>query len=219
MSTNRIKQLQINNQSIFNTLIYLTELDLEANLIQSINENDFKLVINLKFLNLESNPIQTIDVNPFYSDGSLIYILKLTMLNISVANVNKLRDSFKPKMVKKFFHLKYYSPTHIENRKDIDCVKTLYFMRYKIFYNFFNEHIDIEEFLTHCTQTDSIRRKLNEISELIQPAAPMPLSLGQDDYDLYFIWFGVAIVLAGLGVFSLKIFYKIIFKKNSVSPY
>jgi hypothetical protein len=88
------------------------------------------------------------------------------MSNISIENIYSLKDSLKPQMVRKFVHINYYAPTHIENRvnlSQLDCVKTLYFMRFKILYNFFNEHIDINDFTVNCMNLSRVRNELDRI--------------------------------------------------------
>ena len=57
------------------------------------------------------------------------------MPNISNENIYSIKNSLKAKQIN--FKRRCYSVTYVENRVNIDCVKTLYFMKFKILYNFF----------------------------------------------------------------------------------
>ncbi len=138
---------QISDQFDFKYLFKLSVLDIESNLITQIKSHDFLDLKNLKILNLNLNPINFLEPQCFVAFGSMILKITLSIPNISLENIYHIKDSLKSKMVRKFVHINYFAPTHIENRVDIDCVKTIYFMRLKILYNFFNEHNDINDFL------------------------------------------------------------------------
>ena len=132
-------------------------------MIKTIRKHDFDGFNNIKILSLVSNKIDRIEPGSLDFFGSVILKLSLTMPNISNENIYSIKDSLKPRLVRKFFHINYFAPTHIENRVDVDCVKTLYFMRFKILYNFFNEHIDINDFTTNCMNLSKVRNELNFI--------------------------------------------------------
>ena len=154
---------KIDDQYKLTVLFNLTVLDLSSNLIKTIRKHDFDGFNNIKILSLVSNKIDRIEPGSLDFFGSVILKLSLTMPNISNENIYSIKDSLKPRLVRKFFHINYFAPTHIENRVDVDCVKTLYFMRFKILYNFFNEHIDINDFTTNCMNLSKVRNELNFI--------------------------------------------------------
>ena len=122
-------------------------MNLKFNLINSIKREHFNGLINLEKLNLKSNPIKTID-----SFNSNISFLSFSMENISIENIKILKELLSnPKVVKTVGNiLRYYSPIHIENRNDTNCLKVLFFIRNKILYNFLNEHIDSLNFIQNC---------------------------------------------------------------------
>ena len=85
--------------------------------------------------------LEKFDLNIKYS--------KFLILNIQNSNI--LKETVNPKVVKEVGNiLTYYSPTHIENRNDTNCLKVLFFIRNKILYNFLNEHIDSNSFIQNC---------------------------------------------------------------------
>jgi hypothetical protein len=153
----------ISDQFDFRYLFKLSVLDIESNLITRIQSHDFFDLKNLRILNPNLNPINVIEPESFFAFGSVILKITLSMPNISLKNIHNLKDSLKPQMVRKFVHINYFAPTHIENRADIDCVKTLYFMRLKILYNFFNEHNDINDFLINCMNSSQVRNELDKL--------------------------------------------------------
>ncbi len=122
-------------------------------------KDDLRDLTNLEILDIKSNIIEIIESNALDSFGSRIKRLLLSMPNISNENIYSLKNSLKPNRVPN--HFKYYSATHIENRVNIDCSKTLYFMKFKILYNFLNEHIDIDDFLKNCMNLTQLRNNLN----------------------------------------------------------
>ncbi len=157
---------KLNSKSRFTVLSNLAVLDLNSNQIESIRKYDFDGLKNMKILDFKSNPIENIQPGSLDAFGSGIFKLSISMPNISIENIYSMKDSLKPQMVRKFVHIKYFAPAHIENRvklSDLNCVKTLYFMRFKILYNFFNEHIDINDFLSNCMNLSNIRQELDRI--------------------------------------------------------
>ncbi len=51
-------------------------------------------------------------------------------------------------MAYKSWIYEYYDSIYIENRVDIDCFKLFYLIKYKVFYNFINDNVDINDVLT-----------------------------------------------------------------------
>ena len=160
LNKNKIRILQISNQSIFGTIQNLIELHLESNPLSSIKRDDLKNLTKLMVLNIKSNTTQLIEPNSFDFFPNINRLL-ISMPNISNENIYNIKDSLKARMVRKYVKWKYYSATHIENRIDINCSKTLHFMKLKILYNFLNEYIDINDFLLNCMNLSELRSSLN----------------------------------------------------------
>jgi len=163
LNANKIKDLQVNNHSIFSNLPNLVELHLQSNLIISIKSGDLNILTKLEILNIKSNGIQVIEPSSLDYFGSNIKRLLITMPNISNENIYSIKNSLKAKTVRKYLHWKYYSATYVENRNDSFkvCVKQLFLMKSKILYNFLNEHIDIQTFLSNCMNLTQLRNDLN----------------------------------------------------------
>lgn len=51
--------------------------------------------------------------------------------------------------MKDFLNIIYYNSTIIENRNNLDCKKTLSFVKENIFYNILTD-IDVNYFVTNC---------------------------------------------------------------------
>jgi Leucine-rich repeat (LRR) protein len=160
LNNNKLKTLQINNQSIFENLVNLNELHLEANQLNSIQSSYFLPLKRLEILNIKSDMTRIVEPNSFDSFPHLRRLF-ISIPNISNENIFNIKNSLKPVVIRSYVLWKYYSVAHIENRVNIDCSKTLYFMKSKILYNFFNEHIDINDFLSNCMNLSEIRNKLN----------------------------------------------------------
>ena len=111
LNNNKLKMIQINNQSIFGYLINLTELQLESNMFNSIKKDNLKNLNKLEILNIKSNFTQLIEPHSF---DSFPYIRRLliSIPNISNENIYNIKDSLKAKTVKKYFLWKHYSVTY-----------------------------------------------------------------------------------------------------------
>jgi len=98
---------------------------------------------------LINNTIDTIDPNGF--NNTNIQKILLTIPNISNEMISSLINSLKPVMLKTGgkVNIFFYDSIYIENRIDLNCEKTFWFMRNKIFYNFFYEY-DMINFLQDC---------------------------------------------------------------------
>jgi len=158
LNNNKLKTLQINNQSIFSFLFNLIELQLEKNQLSSIKRNDLKFLNKMEILNIKSNLTQLIEPYSFDSFPNIKRLL-ISIPNISNENIYSIKNSLKAKQIN--FKRRYYSVTYVENRVNIDCVKTLYFMKFKILYNFLYEHIDVNDFLSNCMNLYELRNNLN----------------------------------------------------------
>ena len=170
LSTNRIKSIQLNNQNLnfldlsFNSIkvieskqfqlnINLIELNLSSNSIESLQNNLFYGLNHLITADLSNNPIIDINLNAF--NNSFIKMLKLSIANLSETIFNSFKTSLKPKSFKNISNFEYFEATHIENRDYYNCRKTIELMKFKIFYNYFNEHIDMLEVVNSCHNISS----------------------------------------------------------------
>ena len=105
-----------------------------------------------------NNSIVKIYKNGF--NGTNLKTIKLSIDKLTIEDVCSLKESLKPVIIKSFAHISYYDPINIENRNDIDCTKTLIFLRSKIFYNFLNEHIDFNTLLHNCQNISKIKNEM-----------------------------------------------------------
>ena len=156
LNRNKLKQLTTNQNSIFYNLNKLMILELESNLLTSLNRSDFKGLINLSRLNLKSNSINFIESNAFEEIKENIYFIELSLPNITFEQKCDLKKTFQFNWTRKFAHIKYYRPVHIDNRVDNSCENIIEFFRVKILYNFFNEHIDSVSFFQNCDRLGRI---------------------------------------------------------------
>ncbi len=72
------------------------------------------------------------------------------MPNITFEQKCDLKRTFQSNWIRKFVHIRYFEPVHIDNRVDKSCENIIEFFRVKILYNFFNEHIDSVSFFENC---------------------------------------------------------------------
>ena len=118
----------------------LSELHLDNNQIEQVEDYSFEGLMHLHVLNLHNNSISMISENGF--SNSNMKKLVLTVSNLSIEDIKSLKNSLDPKKVRHYYCYNYYDSIYIENRVDLDCRKTYYLMKYKLFLNYFNEHID-----------------------------------------------------------------------------
>ena len=164
----------------FNGLVKLKRLNLKANRIHWIEFKSFKTNIKLEYLNLDDNQIIELGSMMFFGLNSLenLYLLRNAIVGIS-------RDTFSNSSIRKLYlsnsmlsfenvcrlkssiilqntgrsiaNISYYKSAYIENRDNVDCVKTLVFMKYKIFYNFLND-FDKTNFLRECANVMNVKQ-------------------------------------------------------------
>ena len=104
---------------------------------------------------MENNYIIYIKSNSFnISHPKFVF---LSIKNITNELIFNLIDSFKFSVIKSFANIQYYDSIIIENRVDIDCQKTLFFIKYNIFYNFIHEY-DMVEVLKECKNKFLIKK-------------------------------------------------------------
>jgi hypothetical protein len=169
---------------------------------------------HLEILDLKSNENESIQIeaNSFDSFSSCLHRLYLEMRNISLENIYNIRNSFKPKMVKKYSRWEYFLPVHIENRVDIECSRTLLFMRSKLLYNFLNEYIDVDDFLMNCMNLTKLRNDLNSLEKSLSHINSIQLEsyskhVNEPDDKIY-AYYILACVVIALIYFLWKCFIK-----------
>jgi len=123
--------------------------------------------------------------------------LIINIPNITIDNLRNIKYSLTAKLVKKYYRYIYLNSIYIENRVDIDCVKTYYLMQADLFYNFFNEHIDSTYVINDCNNT--IRLK-NELAKYIKNTASEK-NLNINSFNLY-----ISIAFFSIAFFSIVFF-------------
>ncbi len=112
---------------------------------------------NLYLLN---NPINEIDLNGF--NNTNFKEIRLSIPNITIEMIRVLNNSLKPNFAYKNWIYDYYDSIYIENRQDIDCFKMLFLIEFKIFYNFINDNVDVNDIITNCMNLTKVRDTLNK---------------------------------------------------------
>ena len=125
-----------------------------------IESNTFYGLNMAKEIDLSNNSISLIKQNAF--NNSYPKLLKISIKNISFENICNLITSFQSsfQILKSFTDIEYYNSIFIENREDIDCSKSFYFIKQKLFYNFLNEY-DTVDFLRNCDQKFYLKNQFN----------------------------------------------------------
>ena len=72
----------------------------------------------------------------------------------------------KPNLAYKSCIYEYYDSIYIENRLDIDCFKMFFLIKFKLYYNFINDNVDINDMLgSDCLNLIQVRDNLNEFND------------------------------------------------------
>jgi Leucine-rich repeat (LRR) protein len=174
----KLNMIESINRNDFSCLVNLSVLNLNSNLIKSIEAYSFQSNKLLKELDLSYNRINSIDANTF---NGFRYLNVLNLANNTILSINRhaFIDSFTKRIIisiknitteqvynlklglmsiriRDFYVYHYYDSIYIENRDDNDCVKTFFFMKYKILYNFLNDY-DKDNFFLDCTQVTQLK--------------------------------------------------------------
>jgi len=92
----------------------------------------------------------------------------------------------------------YYNSIYIENRQDIDCFKTFFLIKFKVYYNFINDNVDINYVTTSdCMNLTKVRDKLNKFNDTVHHINYIPIAIPPTDHLTYQIvtWIIFSIVL------------------------
>jgi len=165
----QIEQLQLENNELkeiqnFNIFQNLSILNLKSNNITKIDSNIFNGLLKLKLINLINNPINKIDTNGF--NNSNFKEIRLSISNMSLEMLQILNNSLNPNLAYKSWIYEYYDSIYIENRVNIDCFKLFYLIKYKVYYNFINDNVDINDVITSdCLNLTQVRNNLNRFND------------------------------------------------------
>lgn len=133
--------------------------DLGNNSIKELNFNDFIGLNNLQYLNLKFNNILKIN------STNRLNVLKIKQVEFSITDLSfgdicRLKNSFKAEKIRTFANIEYFSPIYIENRINIDWVKTIILFKSRMIYNFINENFDVVDFFKTCNNIEEMREKI-----------------------------------------------------------
>jgi Leucine-rich repeat (LRR) protein len=195
ISSNRIKNIEAKSFKKLN----LSELFLDNNQIDQIIDYSFDGLIHLHVLNLENNSIKFISSKGFYNSNMKKLVLSIS--NLSIENIKNLKNSLNPKKIRHYYCYNFYDSIYIENRIDLDCRKTYYLMKQKLFLNYFNEHIDSVRILNDSNCNTSQIQNYNSLFEI-------KTNISEDNYKMstLFVVFMSVIILAFI-LYLFFIFY------------
>ena len=142
-------------------------------------------------MNLTNNPIYKINLNSF--NNSNIQRIILTMSNISISNIESLINSLKVVLLKHYYGTNIYDTIYIENRVDLDCENTLWFMRHNLMYNYFNEHFDALYFTENCNNITKLQISFKRFNK----TQDNPIEIKKESlFYIIFIFIFILIVFA-----------------------
>ena len=118
--------------------------------------------------------------------------------------MDKLISSLKPKKTKSFASLNYYDPVYIENRVDIDCKKTLTFIKSKILYNFLYD-FDMNNFLLNCKDVSKLRDSCFDCNQTDLRGNITKTELFSNLNEKYLIYFGATFLV--FSIFCCRCFF------------
>ncbi len=135
-----------------------------------------------------------IDSNAF--NNSNFKQIKIHIDNISIQIMHILNNSLEPIMIKHNKYYEFYETIYIENRIDINCEKTLWFMKNDIYYNFFFEHTDVNSFLNDCKNKSKLElRELFEKYDQLNETKKTNNILNNNDSKTYEIYILIAFTI------------------------
>ncbi len=105
-------------------------------------------MLNLTIIDLLNNSINEIDLNGF--NNTYFKEIRLSIPNMTIEMMRILNYSLNPNFAYKHWVYQYYNSIYIENRQNIDCFKTLFLIKFKIFYNFINDNLDVNDIISNC---------------------------------------------------------------------
>jgi hypothetical protein len=123
-----------------------------------------------------------------------------------------LNYSLNPNFVYKHWIYDYYDSIYIENRQDIDCFKMLFLIEFKIFYNFINDNVDVNDIATNCMNLKQVRDALNGFNDTFVHKNYIPKVISPKDHLTYEIFTWLTLGLALL-ILTLTLIYCLISNK------
>ncbi len=136
---------------------------MKSNRITKIEANSFNGLLNLTLIDLLNNPINEIDSNGF--NNTNFKEIRLSIPNITIEMIHLFKDKLKPNFAYNHWIYDYYDSIYIENRQDINCYKTLFLIKYKLFYNFIFDYYDINDITSNCMNLSKLRDTLNRYND------------------------------------------------------
>ena len=115
-----------------------------------------------------------------------------------------------PKLAYKSWIFEYYDSIYIENRLDIDCFKMLFLVKFKLFYNFINDNVDVNDITSNCMNLTQVRNTLNYFNDTFTHQNYIPKMVFKIDRNIYtlIIWIITSLILFSLTLIFIRFFFK-----------
>jgi Leucine-rich repeat (LRR) protein len=220
----KLEQLLIENNTIESIVKVnssdLRVLNLKSNKITKIESNSFNGLLKLKLIDLSDNPIieSNIDLNAF--NNTNFKELRLTIPNMSIVMIHLLKDQLKPTIhhtaIIDYKLYSFYESIFIENRIDNDkeyCMKMMFLIKFKIYYNFIFENSDINNVETdECLDLIRVRDTFNRFNDTFQHIQYISKVKPEIDRLTHEIWTWIVFAIVTLVILYLYIQFEIYIK-------
>jgi len=126
---------------------------------------------------------------------------------MSIEMMRILNYSLNPNFAYNHWIFDYYDSIYVENRQDIDCFKTFFLIKFKVYYNFINDNNDVNYVTTSdCMNLTKARDKLNKFNDTFHHINYISIVLPPTDHLTYQIatWLLFSIVLLILTLFFIR---------------
>jgi hypothetical protein len=135
---------------------------------------------------------------------------------MSVEMMHLLKNQLKPRLDHGGKYVEVYESIFIENRIDFDCMKMMYLIKFKIYYNFIYENNDINYVETkECLNLTRVRDtvyKYNDTFHHIQYISKVKPPIDRLTYPIY-----TYIVLSLIILFFGFLFIRTLYKENRIN--
>jgi hypothetical protein len=234
LTDNRLKKIELSHltklvdlqlaYNEFELIVKVNSLDLrflslKFNKIKRIESNSFKGLLKLKKINLLNNSIIEIDSNAF--NNSNFKELVLTIPNMSVKMMHLLIDQLKPKLDHGGKYVEVYESIFIENRIDNGydyCMKMLFLIKFKIYYNFINENSDVNNVETdECLNLTRVRDTFNRFNDTFHHIQYIPEVKPPIDLLTHQIYTWLVFAIITLVILYLYIEFEKYIKNNKIN--
>jgi hypothetical protein len=165
-----------------------TNYALLALLIEKITKNTFSDFLQKEFFKplgmKHTATINEIDLNGF--NNTYFKEIRLSIPNMSIEMMRILNYSLNPNFAYKHWVYQYYNSIYIENRQNIDCFKMLFLIKFKVYYNFINDNVDIHDVTTSdCMNLTKVRETLNRYNDTFHHINYIPIVIPPTDHLTY----------------------------------